>query len=404
MNAVATRAHGVETTPGNTGEHYNDNGDDGEVIQLRERGTDVVHVLPAPPFWPCFLRSPGNRLELSEQWTSCTCARLRRVDGRWVIGGTRQDIVLRQDDVPCVEFALVPGSEIGIGARTLIAESPRWAALRSFCFRVLGWDDTHAVERALRSIRSAMLGRGPLVLRGQRDLVPIAVALHRRTRGDDEPFILAGSRRINVSESVRSPAHFKSGVAALEAAAGGTLCIRSRQLPRDTARMLEQLRARSGSAQLVICMERMDADVALVGPPPISIPSLEARGGDLARLAFECGREACVALNAPLWCFSEYDAALVATETSLEDIEKAAWRMTATNLMYANISSAASLLGMAPVSLARWLGRRSWRSAVERGVVSRRERRMSELVARTPGQPLFIAAQSRRASASGSRR
>src|SRR5882672_11345949 len=99
--------------------------------------------------------------------------------------------------------------------------------LRAFLARMLGWSNERAVELALRSLALALDHRATLVLCGEGDMVPIAQALHRRTLGPDKPFIICDPRRLTSTATVRSPASRTSGVAAFEAAIGGSLCMRT---------------------------------------------------------------------------------------------------------------------------------------------------------------------------------
>src|SRR5690242_5078432 len=102
--------------------------------------------------------------------------------------------------------------------------------MRAFLARMLGWSNERAVDLALRSLTLALDHRAALVLCGEGDLVPIAWTLHRHTLGADRPFIVCDPRRGTQAASVRSPASRASGVAAFEAAIGGSLCVRSRRL------------------------------------------------------------------------------------------------------------------------------------------------------------------------------
>src|SRR5215468_8287973 len=103
--------------------------------------------------------------------------------------------------------------------------------LRAFLARVLGWSNEHAVDLALRSLALALDHRATLMVCGEGDMVPIAWALHRRTLGPGSPFIVCDPRRGTQAASVRSPASRPSGLAAFEAAVGGSLCVRTRRLP-----------------------------------------------------------------------------------------------------------------------------------------------------------------------------
>jgi hypothetical protein len=268
---------------------------------------------------------------------------------------------VRQDGVRREEFTLTPGVEIGIGATTLIAESPQTIALREFCGRMLGWEcDPAVIDHALRAIRLAMTRRTALVLRGSGDLVPVAHALHRRTMGAEAPFIVCDRRRRSAAGSVRAPENHESGVSAFEAASGGSLCVRSSRLPRDFSLLLERLREPEPSVQLVVCLDRDDRGALLAGPVPIDVPSLRCRMRDVPRLVDAFAADAIAALGAPAGCLTREELAWVARHSamSLADIEKATLRLVARKVT-GSLGQAAALLGMAPVSLARWLERRS---------------------------------------------
>ena len=94
-------------------------------------------------------------------------------------------------------------------------------ALRSFLARFLGWAELAATHRAA------------LVPLAETDFVPIVLALHRVTRGASAPFVLCDPLRRDPPASARLPSNHANGVAALAAAAGGSLCLRSWRLPLD---------------------------------------------------------------------------------------------------------------------------------------------------------------------------
>jgi hypothetical protein len=267
---------------------------------------------------------------------------------------------LRQDGARRDAFVLVPGVEVGIGGTIMIAESRRLIALRAFCRRILGWNtDLSVIDHALRSIGAAMRRRAALVLLGDDDLVPIAHALHRRTLGLAAPFIVCDRRRKNVSASVRSPTNLESGVDAIDAASGGTLCVRSRRLPSDLTALMERIHVADRPAQLVI-LDRGDRRLLLAGPTPISVPPLTRRMHELPRIVEEYAAESIADMHASSACFTRVDLEWVLGHAaqSLAEIEKATQRIVALKAA-PNCSQAADMLGMAPVSLSRWLGRRS---------------------------------------------
>jgi hypothetical protein len=161
--------------------------------------------------------------------------------------------------------------------------------------------------------------------------------------------------------SVRSPANYQSGLAAFRKAVGGTLCMRSR-LPHDFAELLAGLHEPDPRVRLIVCPSQNDHGEGLAAPVPIYVPPLSERALELPRIVEEYAAEAIAALR-PLRPEARFTAAdlrwvVECAGTSLAEIEKATLRVVALH-MSASLSDAARLLGMAPVSLARWLSRRS---------------------------------------------
>jgi hypothetical protein len=279
---------------------------------------------------------------------------------QWRIRALQRTTDLRRDGEPRRGFTLTPGVEVSIGAITLIAESRRSIALREFCARVLGSDAsrTRAVDYALRAIRSAAALRSPLVLHGEEYLVPLAHALHRRVLGTDAPFVVCDSRRDDLPESVRAPLNRRSGVAAFELAAGGSLCMPHRRLPHDLPEVLKSLHETDHRVQFIVCTDRHARDALLRGLMPIEVPPIRAREAELPRIVHAYAEEAIAALHAPDSSFSDDDHRWVMENTrSLCEIEKATLRVVALNITR-NLRQAAQLLGLADVSLSRWIGRR----------------------------------------------
>src|SRR5947209_19395225 len=140
------------------------------------------------------------------------------------------------------------------------------ATLRAFIERLLGWSDERTIELALRSLALALDHRATLVLCGKGDLVPIARALHRRTLGADRPFIVCDPRRRTTTASVRSPGSRASGVAAFEAAIGGSLCVRARRLPDDFQTLVARLRGADDVLCAICAGQLADAHTPLILP------------------------------------------------------------------------------------------------------------------------------------------
>ena len=233
------------------------------------------------------------------------------------------------------------------------------ATLRGFIERLLGWSDERRVELALRSLALAVDNRATLVLCGEGDMVPIAWALHRRTLGLDRPFIVCDPRRGTKAASVRSPASRASGVAAFEAAIGGSLCVRMRRLPDDFPVLVARVRD-AADVLCAVCADQLaDPHPPLILPAPLAVPPLTERSAELDRIIAEYAGDAIAELAAPSSSFTADDHAWVRDQAaaSLAEIEKATLRLV-TLRTSRSLSHAAERLGMAPVSLHRWLGRR----------------------------------------------
>jgi hypothetical protein len=287
-------------------------------------------------------------------------AHLRRDARRWLIRALDREHGIAQNGARCEAFSLEAGVEIGLGGMTLIAETARSMALRAFCARLLGWDASRAttIDLALRSIRSARAHRSALWLCGDTDLVPIAHSLHRRAIGEAQPFVVCDPRRRNGRESVRSAANHELGAGAVRAAAGGSICLRSSRLPRDVSIVMALVRDPNARAQVIVCSTKRDVHADLL-TVPIEVPRLSQRAADLPRIIDEYAYDAIARLNVPPERFTPTDRQWILDHaaTSLSEIEKATMRFAAIRAS-STLSRAARHLGMAHVSLSRWLGRR----------------------------------------------
>jgi hypothetical protein len=267
--------------------------------------------------------------------------------------------------MPCYEFIIEPDDAIGFDDVTLIAESQQSIALRGFLARILGWAEacSGAVDKAARSIRLSSSFRATLVLSVDFDVVPLAQALHRRTMGADRPFIVCDQRRREAVEaSARSPASREQAMAAFDAAREGSFCVRSRRLPHDFASIVILAGNPSTRVQLVICADEQHAhDPLLAAAAPIQVPPLRDRKGELERIIDEYTSDAIIELGlGDLRVTSDERRWIIENAAaSLPEIEKATIRLAALKTS-PNASQAAARLGMAPVSLLRWMQRRRW--------------------------------------------
>jgi hypothetical protein len=151
-----------------------------------------------------------------------------------------------------------------------------------------------------------------------------------------------------------------SGVAALKEAANGSLCVRHARTPRDFSSMIVRVRDPDVRVQLMVCADaRFDGHPFLALPVPIRVPSLRTRAKELSRIVDEYARDAIAELGATEACFAAADHQWVLENDpwTLSEIEKATLRTVAIR-MSRSLPRAAERLGMAPVSLQRWLDRR----------------------------------------------
>jgi hypothetical protein len=243
-------------------------------------------------------------------------------------------------------------------------------ALHSFCARILGWttDREVVVEHALRSIELAVSHQTALMLLGNADLVRIAQALHRRTLGAERPFVVCDPRRRSTPASARSPPSYEDGGEAFVAAAGGTLCVYRRRLPRDFSALVAMFREPDASVQLVICGGRHDKYEALLAAlAPIVVPSLHERSKEIPRIVEEYATDAIAALSSTVpFTAKDRDWICKHSASSLHEIEDATLRVVALR-QAGSVLRAARLLNMSHAALNEWFAiRRPARSARKR--------------------------------------
>jgi hypothetical protein len=339
-----------------------------DVVRLREWATERTRPLPPPSRVGCLVgTSESCVIRLEDLHVSREHARLFHDSAAWWIRDLGSKNKIRENGVQVDEFQLRPLTEIGIGGVTFIAESGRSIALRGYLRRILGWasDQTAKVDLALRAMRLGAARRSPLTLCGDGDLVPLAFSLHRHSLPADRPFVLCDPDRNDGGESVRSVANRRSGVAALEAARGGTLCIRASRRPSDFAAMLGRFEDPHAGVQLILC-STASSDGERAGRLSILVPALKDRAQEIARIVDEYAEDARAAFSAPPSSFVRSDRAWVlANEAStLPEIETATRRLVALRSSE-NAERAAERLGMTGTSLRNWIGRRKLPQHVE---------------------------------------
>jgi hypothetical protein len=334
---------------------------DDEIVRLREWGSGRSHAMPSDPSAEVTIgSSDACSLQLSDPSgrLSRQHARLARDGTRWVARDLDSKNGLRLDGTRRPKALLEPGSELELGGIRLIAESRRLMALREFLARLLGWSDdrSETVDLALRSVRLSATRHAALALCGEGDLIPVARGLHRYSLSVERPFVLCDPRRRATDEHAALE-YYTSAMSALRAAAGGSMCVWPKRLPRDFAELAAALRDPSTRIQLIACGPRPPERKDLVSAP-IEIPPLSTRADELERIIDEYAREAAEVLGIEQ-TFSDVDRDWVLrnSATSLPEIEKGTLRLVALRDA-GNVARAASKLGMAHASLGEWIGRR----------------------------------------------
>jgi hypothetical protein len=341
-----------------------------EPVRVRAWGTQTVYPLP---------RIPGERYAIGAA-EGCAIrfddptgrvsqlhAVLRRDQDKWVLHDECSKNGVWIDGSRRRQISLEAGMEIEIGGVVLLVESAQSIELHDYLARLLGWGIEHlaVVDNALRSVRMAASRRVALILCGSDDLVPLARSIHGRARGADRPFIVCDPRRNSGKATVRSPENCATGAEALPLAAGGSVCVRAQRLPEDFPRLIESLRDPRSCVQLIVCGDqKTEWDRCRVSP--IVLPSLANRANELERIIDEYANDAMSVLQVRRTQFLPADHVWVRAHSaqSLSAIEKATRRLVALRTSR-NTSDAAERLGMAPVSLSRWIGRRGLPFTVE---------------------------------------
>lgn len=329
-----------------------------EVVRLREWGTDHVHSLFSDRAGPLAIGTASTcsiQIHDKTRRASREHAHLQRVRGRWaVVDGSKNG--LYRDGAKLDKFVLTPGIEIGLGGGvTLVAESARLIALRNALARMLGWSAAKAevVDLAVRATRLAAQRRAVLVLCGH-DLVPLAEELHRLTSTAAQRFVLCNPRR-RTRESPWNPTRCApSGLAALEEASGGTVCLLAKLLPSDLQHLLGALRRPECQTQLVVCSERA-RDAELFNASPVIIPPLASRKDEIERIIQEYATDAAGTLGMDEHGLSTVERAWIRDHLhTLAEIQKATLRLAVIR-QAGSISAGAVRLGISHVAMLKWL-------------------------------------------------
>jgi hypothetical protein len=327
-----------------------------EVTQLREWGTSIVYPLPSKHDASVIGTAEGCWLRLWDptERVSRRHAMLTHGAAGWSLADLQSKNGIHLDGARVLSLDVVPGAQIRMGPFTLIAESPRFIALRQRLELFLGWGDDRKqeVDQALFSVRVAVSHREPLLLCGPGNLVPLARQLHQHSLGD-RPFVVMKPR--------------KRGMEALTAAAGGTLCVGRHELPSDFDEVVAALRAPSAQTLLMVYANTVPrgADIAaqiVTVVRSILIPSLGDRRQEIYRIidAYDAYADEAVAAFGRGW-LTPADRVWLAEYAvdSLQHLGMATRRIVALHACDESIVQAAKLLSISHGSLSIWVARRS---------------------------------------------
>lgn len=305
----------------------------------------------------CWLQLQDTTGRVSRRHARVIYDRERR---RWAICDLDSKNGITHDGARELSFDLNPGIEVGIGGVPLIVESPLLEDVRELLGRFIGWSDDRALDIALRSVRLAATRREPLQLCGDDDLVSIARLLHRRVLGDARPFVVCARPRARKdarpSQGGPDTADYESGMAALAAAKGGTLCISQRR-PNDFAEVVEASRNATSRVQLIVCLRSPEPSRRRV-TSPIIVPPLTERSSELNRVVDAYAVDA-GALPGGTLTASDREWVRSHESKTLAKIEEATRRLVAIRANDTNLTRAAAQLGMSLSALHEWLARRS---------------------------------------------
>jgi hypothetical protein len=330
-----------------------------DVWRLRAWGTDLVYTLHADRHpGPVIGSASACAIQVQDRTrrTSREHAQLHRVQGRWAVIDRGSKNGLYRDGAKLDRFMLTPGVEIGLGGGvTLVAESSRLIALRSALARMLGWGpaSAEALDLALRAIRFAAQRRMTLVLCGA-DLIPLAEELHRLTLTPARPFVHVNPRRSTSESAWNRTRCAPSGIAALAAAAGGTVCLSTRYPPADLRSLMRGFRRPECQTQLIVCSDQA-TDAELFNAAPIVIPPLSARKEELDRIIDEYAVDAAGPLGlGDHWLSSAERTWIRGNLPTLAEIQKATIRLAAIRRA-GSMSRGAADLGISHVAMLKWL-------------------------------------------------
>jgi hypothetical protein len=150
-----------------------------------------------------------------------------------------------------------------------------------------------------------------------------------------------------------------SGRAALQQAAGGTVCALAKWLPRDWRELREDIRRPECQTQLIVCADS-PAQAGALSAWTIEIPPLSMRQRELNRIIQEYAADAAEFLDLDEDWLKPADRAWIRDELhTLAEIQKGTLRLAAKQ-QAGSTSGGAVRLGLSHVSMLRWFRARNY--------------------------------------------
>lgn len=263
----------------------------GPIVRFRVFGTDDTYPL-APGAESIVGTADACEIRLHDPsgLISRRHAAISEVAGDQVITDLGSTNGISIDGKAGKSFSLSPLDTLQVGGLTLLAESASSLALRELVQRFVGWSVQAQpdVDRTLRALRDASHFRTSLIIFAHGSALGVAQRLHDEVVGSHRPFV------------TRLPD--ESGVDAQRRAFDGTLYLDGEKLPRDIQGVLMTLRVPSTRTRLVIGTATVEAAAEVATRIPvvtrISIPSLEGRGDEVARVLEAYASDAATKLDA----------------------------------------------------------------------------------------------------------
>jgi hypothetical protein len=264
---------------------------DDDVKQLRLRGTSHVYLFPT--LEPMEYLLPNGRMFTGrmEEMTlgaledlirqprekRSPITKLLRIESAWTLLNLSAEADLRMGIGQQPTVRLAPAMEVGIEGATLIAESARSIDLHAFLAMLIGEDEhSHQVDDALSMMCGAQRSTSPIILQGPGNLTEVARELHRMVYPSERPFVTYNASRCLFESQLAGQVRDVAISDAISAARGGTLCLRSSELPPNCRELQKEHERSSGTQRQIIVWHDVEDPLAAL-LRPILVSSVEDR-------------------------------------------------------------------------------------------------------------------------------